>query len=133
RWFDLIFLALVAVFYFLLLRYNIIPRDPFGARTRALAARTPRTAAAAPMVNVTPKTRADRGAAESAAAAKTTTKATAKAEATAKATTPAKATAKAGQTGAKAKTAPVASVSYDAEYARVKAAQRVQRKRTTKR
>ena len=145
RWFDLIYLTLVAVFYFLLLRYNIIPRDPFGARSRALAARTPRTAATTSTVNVTPKTRADRRFAASVAAAKTTTKTTTKTTAQpssakmttkatpAKTTASAKTPAKAGQTGAKGKAAPAASVSYDAEYARVKAAQRVQRRRTTKR
>jgi hypothetical protein len=152
RWFDLIFLALLAAFYFLLLRYNIIPRAPFGARARAQAGRVQtRTGSATATVNVTPKTRADRRYAASVATTNTAPKAAAK-PATAKPTTavkaaptkvnaktavqaPVKAAAKAGQTGTKGKAAqaPAEPVSYDTEYARVKAAQRLQRRRTAKR
>jgi hypothetical protein len=152
RWFDLIFLALLAAFYFLLLRYNIIPRDPFGARARAQAARVQtRTGSTAPTVNVVPKTRADRRYAANVSGTNAATKGPAKATSTKP--TPAvkaaptkvsaktaaqpsvKASAKAGQTGTKGKAAqaPAAPVSYDTEYARVKAAQRIQRRRTAKR
>lgn len=142
RWFDLFFLVIVAAFYFLLIRYNVIPRDPFGTRgtrARAQAGAQSRTATGTPTINVSPKTRADRRYAASVAATKSAAKAPTKAlekPSTAKtASGKVSVQAKTGQTSAKAKAAQTTarSVNSDMEYARVKAAQRLQRRRATKR
>jgi hypothetical protein len=149
-WYYIIFFALIITLYVVLLRYNIIPRDPFGARQRAqdrVAGPRAGTGAArgpAATVNLAPQARASRR--QAATAAATTAAAAAangkRGKTTAKVPTLSSAKAKAGQSGAKvthsavrAKPEPHAARSgtHDAEYERVKALQRQQRRRETKR
>ena len=150
NWYTILTLALLVALYVVLLRYNVIPRDPFGARQRAQdRVAAPRTGTgathgAAATVNLAPQARASRRQAATTAA----TTATAAAEngkrgkTTAKVPTPSPAKAKAGQSGAKTAQSAVRATpeppaarsgAHDAEYERVKALQRQQRRREAKR
>ncbi|MGZ6391381.1 MAG: hypothetical protein ACXWQZ_19250 [Ktedonobacterales bacterium] len=125
RWFDLIFFVVVIGFYFALIRFNILPRDLFTSQ--------PGTAAAARKANAPVERPAGSGRDRSRAARR---RAAAVAEAQAAAQT-----AKNVKGDKKAAPAPVketasdaqASGEHDAEYSRVKAAQRLQRRRSGKR
>jgi len=129
---ELIFFLIIGAFYIALFRFNIIPRDPFNQRARATA----RAAASRPptnSVNLTPQTRASR---RQAALAATTAAANSKngknGKTNAKSPAPV-AKAKAGQSTASASPAASQSGTHDAEYERVKALQRQQRRREAKR
>jgi hypothetical protein len=140
---ELIFFLLIGAFYIALFRYNIIPRDPFNQRARAtarVAANRPATGA----INLTPQARASRRqAAVAAATAAANAKSGKNGKSNVKTTAPmssAKTTAptmkaKAGQSTVAVKPALAASQSgaHDAEYERIKALQRQQRRREAKR
>jgi hypothetical protein len=134
---TLVWFLLIAGFYIALFRFNIIPRDPFNSRARAearvAASRSTNTGGA---VKLEPQSRASRRQAAATAAASAKTGKNGKT--VAKTTIPIM-KAKAGQTAAtttRAKTTtPSAAQSgtHDAEYDRVKALQRQQRRREAKR
>ncbi len=136
-WFELFWFALVALFYYALVKTKLLPTDPFGtkARARDQAAQRSSTRSTASKaggsrantvttVNVRPVTRADRRAAaqeraaqEAAAAAKNTKR------------------AKSGQaTVTQTQPQPAArSGEFDSAYERARAAQRQMRRRVAKR
>lgn len=128
RWLDLIFFLVVAAFYIALIKFNILPRDLFGARARTTAAQQARAPIERPAGSGKDRSRAARrraaALAEAAAAAKAArnTKGDKKA---ASAPAPVKVTASVSDAQA--------SGDHDDEYYRVKAAQRLQRRRAGKR
>lgn len=133
----LVYFLLVVGLWYVLYKTNIIPRDPFGVKTRAAeqarVAGGARGAAATPGSGK-PRTRAERRrlAGETAAtdAAKSSTKSSAKHATRA----PAKPVpAKAAPAGANGKAAKALAPSHDAEYERVRAADRQRRRRAAKR
>lgn len=128
RWFDLIFFVVVIGFYVALIRFNILPRDMFGARARTTAARQASTPVERPAGSGRDRTRAARRRAA----------ALAEAQAAAKAAKNGKGSKKAAPASEPVKVAasvadPEANGEHDAEYYRVKAAQRLQRRRAGKR
>jgi hypothetical protein len=127
---ELIFFLIIGAFYIALFRFNIIPRDPFNQRAR-ITARAAANRPTATSVNLTPQTRASR---RQAAAVAATAAANAKngknGKTNAISPVPA-AKAKAGQSTASS--AASQSGTHDAEYERVKALQRQQRRREAKR
>ncbi|HEX8036969.1 MAG TPA: hypothetical protein VF510_24135 [Ktedonobacterales bacterium] len=128
RWFDLIFFVVVIGFYFALIRFNILPRDLFTAQPRTAAARK----ASAPIERPAGSGR-DRS-----RAARRRASAVAEAQAAAQAAKNAKGGKKAASAAAPVKETASASDSqvngeHDDEYYRVKAAQRLQRRRSGKR
>ncbi len=137
---TLIWFVLIAGFYIALFRFNIIPRDPFNARGRA-EARVAAKRGTTSTVNLAPQTRASRRQAAAAAATAAENAKNGKNGKTASKTTAPLTKAKAGQshagsqTSARTKAEPTAARSgaHDAEYERVKALQRQQRRREAKR
>lgn len=128
RWFDLIFFLVVAGFYVALIRFNILPRDLFGGRPRTTATKQAGTSIERPAGSGKDRSRAARRRAT----------ALAEAQAAAKAAQNTKGSKKAASAPEPAKVAASVSDSqasgeHDAEYYRVKAAQRLQRRRTGKR
>lgn len=128
RWFDLIFFLVVIGFYVALIRFNILPRDIFGARARTTTAQQASTSIERPAGSGKDRSRAARRRAA----------ALAEAEAAAKAAKNVKVSKKAAPTPQPMKVPATVSDSqasgeHDAEYYRVKAAQRLQRRRTGKR
>lgn len=158
---NLILIVLFGALYIALIRYNVIPRSAFNSAANARAqarggstsAGARNTRSAVSTVNLNPQTRASRRQAATAAAlAEANAKNSKNGRKNAKAPAPlmkAKAPApamksKAGQSGAttvttvtatRAKSEPVGARSgtFDAEYERVKALQRQQRRREAKR
>jgi hypothetical protein len=146
---TLIWFALIAALYIALFRFNIIPRDPFNLRPQATARATTTTGTrGAPRssptsVNLNPQTRASRRqAAVAAEAAASNAKNGKNGKVSTKVAAASPAKVKAGQPGAskaqsavrpKQEPAAVRSSAHDAEYERVKALQRQQRRREAKR
>lgn len=128
RWLDLIFFVVVIGFYFALIRFNILPRDLFTAQPRTAAAKKGSAPVERPAGMGRDRSRAARrraaavAEAQAAAQAAKNTKGGKKA---APAPAPVKETASASDSQA--------SGEHDAEYYRVKAAQRLQRRRSGKR
>jgi hypothetical protein len=138
---TLIWFVLIAAFYIALFRFNIMPRDPFNMRAKA-ESRASTTRGPTGSVNLTPQARASRRQAAIAAAATTTKNSRTGRISRTGAKTPAPLLkTKAGQsaasssTSSRTKAAPAAAASgnHDAEYERVKAYQRQQRRRVAKR
>lgn len=129
RWLDLIFFVVVIGFYVALIRFNILPRDLFGARSRtATAAQGSQTQIERPAGSGKDRSRAARRHAAALAEAEAAAKAARNSKGgkkTAAAPAPVKVTASVSD--------PQASGEHDAEYYRVKAAQRLQRRRGGKR
>ena len=128
RWFDLIFFVVVIAFYVALIRFNILPRDLFGMKAQANATRQAATPVERPAGSGRDRSRAARRHAT----------ATAEAEAAAKAAKNTRGNKKAAPAPQSVKAAAPASDAqasgeHDAEYYRVKAAQRLQRRRATRR
>ena len=133
RWIELILLVIMGGFYVALIRFNILPRDLFGARTRTTAA-AQRTQAQIerPAGSGKDRSRAARRHAAALAEAEAAAKAAKNGKGGKKAAPvppPVKVTAKVTATVSD----PQASGEHDAEYYRVKAAQRSQRRRGGKR
>jgi hypothetical protein len=116
--FNFIYLLFIVLVYVGLFRFNVIPRDPFGAKARAAE----RTAAAnrPATTGSSGGTRAERRYSARNAATTTSSK-------------PASARQVAAQARATASAAAAAPNGSDSEYERVKAAQRQRRRRATKR
>ncbi len=128
HWLDLIFFLIVAAFYIALIRFNILPRDLFGARARTTAAQQAKAPIERPAGSGKDRSRAARRHAAEVAAAAAAAKA-AKNNKGGKKAAPAPESAKVTASVSDAQ----ASGEHDEEYYRVKAAQRLQRRRTGKR
>lgn len=128
RWLDLIFFLVVAAFYIALIKFNILPRDLFGARARTTAAQQARAPIERPAGSGKDRSRAARRRAAEVAAAAAAAKA-AKNSKGGKKAAPAPESAKVTASVSDAQ----ASGDHDEEYYRVKAAQRLQRRRAGKR
>lgn len=128
RWFDLIFFVVVIGFYFALIRFNILPRDLFTSQPRTAAARKANAPVERPAGSGRDRSRAARRRAAAVAEAQAATQAAKNAKGGKKAApapAPVKETASVSDSEA--------SGEHDAEYSRVKAAQRLQRRRSGKR
>lgn len=112
--FTLIYLAYIILIYVALFKFNVFPRDLFGARAKAQARARERAAANA--ANTSSNARASRRANTRHATTTTSNSPSARRVAAA----------------ARAESEPTVTGEYDAEHARVKAAQRARRRRETR-
>ena len=112
--FTLVYLVYIVLIYIALFKFNIFPKDLFGARAKAEA-------------------RARERAAQNASNASSTARASRRASTRhATSTTSASPSARRVAAAARAETQPTITGDYDAEHARVKAAQRARRRRETR-